>query len=134
MIVSGKVTSIVVDNRGSDYTIATAEITGGGGSGATTQPILSLLRGDLRTFYYTTAGEKIILNAAAGTIEYDTGKITLTNFKPLSVAANPYYANAVVVINCEAESERIYPTRNTIITLDQNDSLVVQIKVKEADR
>ena len=126
-IVNGKLSAITIDNRGSNYTRATISITGGEGSGATAVAVLQNRVGDLRTYYYQSNGEKVIVNNQAGTIDYDEGIVYLTNFKPTAIIANENYPNDTVTINISPFNETIYPLRNRILELDVNDSSSIQI-------
>jgi hypothetical protein len=126
-IVNGKLASITVDSRGSNYTRATVSITGGDGSGATAVAILQNRIGDLRTYYYQSNGEKVIVNPTAGTVNYEEGIVYLTNFTPLAIIENDNYPNDTVTINISPLNETIYPVRNRILELDENDSSSIQV-------
>lgn len=126
-IVNGRVVSIIVTNRGSDYTIANVELSGGNGREASASAVLTAKIGTVRTFYYKSNGEKIILNPNAGTIYYDTGKITLLNFAPIDIDSNQFYENGILTLNIKGNSQTIPPLRNRIVDIDPDDSLSVQI-------
>lgn len=128
-IVNGRVESIQVTNKGSTYTRAIVSITGGGGSQATATAILEARLGVLRTYYFRSTGEKIVVNDNAGTINYDTGEITLNNLLPISVALNDNYATQILTINAPSENDIINPFRNRIISIDENDNLAIQIEM-----
>jgi hypothetical protein len=74
-VVNGKVTSIEITNKGINYSRAVVTITDDGqvGTEATAKAVLQARNGILRTYYYDTLGNKIIVNDAAGTVDYDTG-------------------------------------------------------------
>jgi hypothetical protein len=127
-VVNGRVTSIAVTNRGSNYTAATVAITGGGaGSGASAQAILQVRNGTLRAYYLKTNGEKVIVDDAAGTIDYLTGKIILEDLNVLGITNNERYANTIFTVNIEPEKDTLYPKRNQIFVLDDADSAAIQI-------
>lgn len=128
-IVNGRVTSITITNRGINYTRATIAITGGEGAGATATAVLQNRTGDLRTFYYKTNGEKVIVNAAAGSIDYDKGIVRINGFMPTALVANANYPNDTLTINIKPLSETIYPLRNRIMDLDDNDSSSIQVTI-----
>lgn len=129
-IVNGRVSSIEVTNRGTNYTRAIISIEGGGGSEATAAAILEARIGTLRTFYYKPNGEKVILNANAGTIDYSTGEIFLENFTPISLSPNDYYPNDTLTFNVPSQNEIIYPLRNRILSIDEGDSYAIQLSVE----
>ena len=125
-IVNGAVTTITVDQAGSDYTIANVSFTGDG-TGAAATAVLSGRNGVLRTFYYETNGSKIIINDTAGTIDYLNGIVKLNSFNPLSIEQNSNYANGVMTLNVEAAKQTIPPVRNNIIILDESDPLSISV-------
>jgi hypothetical protein len=127
-IVNGRVTAVNVTNRGSNYTTATVAITeGGAGAGASAQAILQVRNGTLRTYYLKTNGEKVIVNESAGTIDYLTGKIILNELQVLEIPDNARYDNTLFTLNIEPENDTIYPLRNQIFLLDDNDSGAIAI-------
>lgn len=126
-IINGKLSSISIDNRGSNYTRATISIIGGEGTGASAVAVLQNRVGDLRTYYYQSNGEKVIVNNKAGTIDYNEGIVYLTNFTPIAIISNENYPNDTVTLNISPLSETIYPLRNRILELDTNDSSSIQI-------
>ena len=128
-IVGGRVTSITVTNPGSNYTRAAIVFSGGGGSGASATSVLQSKTGRLRTYYNKTSGEKIIVNDNAGTINYDTGLITLTALKTEGTLANDLYDTNVLAFNIPIDREVIGPLRNRIITIDQNNPFSIQLQV-----
>lgn len=126
-IVNRKVNRIEITNAGSEYTRATVSITGGGGSEATAIAKLENRLGTLRTYYFRPNGEKVIVNNNAGTIDYDTGLITLNSLFATSVVENDFYDTNILTINAPTGSEIISPLRNRILTIDFNDSSAIQI-------
>lgn len=129
-IVNGRLSSIEVTNKGTNYTRAIVSIEGGGGTEASAAAILEARIGILRTFYYKSNGEKVILNANAGTIDYSTGEIFLENFNPVSLTANDYYPDDTLTFNVPSQSEIIYPLRNRILSIDEGDSYAIQLIVE----
>lgn len=128
-ISSGRISSIVITNKGTDYTRATVSISGGDGSGASAVARLQFKFGNLRTYYTKTNGEKVIVNANAGTVNYDTGFVELISLRTTGTVANPYYVNNFLTFNFPIDKEIITPLRNRIITVDQNDPTAIQIEV-----
>jgi len=131
-VINQKVVGIDIVNKGHDYTQATVAITGGGGTGASGIVTVDTNFANLRTYYYKSSGEKIIVNENIGTVDYFNGKITLDSFKAINVVPNQYYANNIVTFNALPENEIITPLRNRILTIDSNDakSIVLEL-VKE---
>lgn len=128
-IINGKVTEIVVDKKGFEYTRATAAITGGGGIGAAATVSIENNFAFLRTYYYKTNGEKVIVDPQAGTVDYVRGRIVLDSLYALNTVPNSFYANNVLAFNAVPSDEIITPLRNRILTLDPNDgkSIVIEL-------
>jgi hypothetical protein len=127
VIVNGKIDSIRMINKGSNYTRATVSITGGGGTEATATAVLEAKLGDIRTYYYKTNGEKVIVDSAAGSINYDTGVVSLTELETNDVIDNDFYDTHILTINVPSDKEIIFPMRNRILTIDENDASAIQI-------
>ena len=128
-IYGGRVTSIDLTNKGTNYTRATVSLSGDTGSGAKVIPILQTRIGKLRTYYLKENGEKVFLNLNAGTIDYETGTIVLQSLNPLAVTSNDYYETNVLTINIPVDKEIITSIRNKIIDIDMDDPLAIQIQV-----
>jgi len=129
-IVNGRVNSIIVTNRGSDYTIATITLTGDG-QGAEALAVLSAKIGTLRSYYFKENGEKIILESELGDIDYENGVLNLFNFSPISITENQFYSNGILTFNIQTDFQTIEPLRNRIIDLDVTDPLSIQLTTKE---
>jgi hypothetical protein len=127
VIVNGKIDSIRMITKGSNYTRATVSITDGGGTEATATAVLEAKLGELRTYYYKTNGEKVIVDSAAGTINYDTGVVSLTELQTTDIIANDFYDTNILTINVPSDKEIIFPMRNRILTIDENDASAIQI-------
>jgi len=134
IIVNGRVSSIVQDTPGINYTICEVNLISqdGNGFGAQATAILSSQHGTLETFYFSNAGEKIIINSNAGTVDYLNGIVTLTNFDPISITKNESYPDGVMTINFKPDVTVIGPNQNRIMTLDANDptSIVVNMQAE----
>ena len=126
-VVGGQINKITVINRGSDYTIAYVTITGGGGTGGVAQITIQSRIGTLRSFYYSTTGEKIILNPSIGTIDYIAGIVTLTPITISNVPTNDRYDGDIITFNADPYEGIILPARNKILTIDENDPTSIQI-------
>lgn len=125
-VVNGKVESINIIDRGVNYTQASVAITGVGSEASATVR-LEARYGKLRAYYFKSNGEKVIVNNNIGTVDYDKGKVTLTNFVPLSVISNSFYDRNTLTMNVLPNSDIIYPSRNRILTLDPNNAKSITI-------
>jgi hypothetical protein len=126
-IVNGRVDSITVVNRGSGYTRALATITGGNGYGATATVVLDSKYGTLRTIYYDEFVQRQVVKENAGTINYDTGLVTIDNIRILSVAAS----DNMVRLTIESERGILNSAKNTIITIDDTDPNAISTELTE---
>ena len=116
-IVNGSIQSIEVTNRGIDYSRAIITITGGGGYGATATAVIDARTGVLRTIYYDTNAERQIVDSTAGTIDYDTGVITINDINVRSINTD----DELIRLSIESEKGIIQSVRNTILTIDEDD-------------
>ena len=120
-IVNGRIQSIEVTNRGIDYTRATVTISGGGGYGATAEAVIDARTGELRTVYYDNNAQRQIVDATAGTINYDSGIVTINDIYIKSVSSTDGY----IRLSVESEKGIISTTKNTIVTLDIDDPTAI---------
>ena len=116
-IVNGSIQSIEVSNRGIDYSRAIITITGGGGYGATATAVIDARTGILRTIYYDTNAERQIVDSTAGTIDYDTGIVTINDINVRSINTD----DELIRLSIESEKGIIQSVRNTILTIDEDD-------------
>jgi len=121
VIVNGRIQKILVTNRGIEYTQATVSITGGNGYGAEALVVVDAKVGVLRTIYYDSLAQRQIINANAGTIEYDNGIVNINDIRFLSVSSS----DNLVQLTIEAEKGIIQSIRNTILTIDQDDPISI---------
>jgi len=129
-IVNRRVVEIIVTNKGYNYTRATVSIQGDG-VGATAFARVENNYGTLRTFYFKSNGEKVIVNENAGTIDYLNGIIELTSLFTNSVVLNQYYDENVLTVNAVAADEIIYPSRSRIFAIDMNNPQSIQLEIVE---
>lgn len=120
-VANGGVFKIEMINKGSDYTKATVSIVGGG-TGATAKARLENNFGTIRSFYFNTNGEKVILNANIGTINYTTGVISINSFRTAGTVENDFYGENILTFYAPVENEIILPLKNRILTIDEGDS------------
>lgn len=124
-IVNGKVTSVTITNRGINYSKAVITFTGGNGYGASAIAVLDGRFGTLRTVYFNELAERQVINSNAGTIDYDTGEVTINDLRVLSVLTS----DGDIRLSIESEEGIISSIRNTIITIDQTDSTSVSTDI-----
>jgi hypothetical protein len=120
-IVNGRVQSIEVTNRGIDYTRATITISGGSGYGATAEAVIDARTGELRTVYYDNNAQRQIVDATAGTIDYDAGIVTINDIYIKSVSST----DGNIRLSVESEQGIIGTTKGTIVTLDIDDPTAI---------
>jgi len=118
VVVNGKIQSIEITNRGINYTRAIVSISGGNGYGSSAVAVLDGRFGYLRTIYYDDNAEKQTINEQIGTINYNTGSITINDIRVISVIPS----DGLIRLTIESEKGIVKPTKNTIITLDENDT------------
>jgi hypothetical protein len=128
-VAGGRVTDIEISNSGTDYSYAIVSLDGGDGYGAIAIPVLDSDVGYLRSYYYKSTGEKVVVNSNAGSINYLTGQIILNSLRAYSVEENAFYDQDYLTFNIMAENDIIEPLRNRILTIDQEDPKSIQINV-----
>jgi hypothetical protein len=128
VLAAGRVNSIVVTNPGYNYTEAYVVITpqDGDTSGALAYaaPVLEGVEGTLRTYFYQN-NIKTILDSNAGTIDYSTGRVTLTDFSPLTIN-NDLGRFTISVV---PDSTIVSSTYNKIIAVDNFDPEAITVNV-----
>jgi hypothetical protein len=128
-IVNGRIAKVEITNPGINYTRAFVTVTDESGFGAILNAKLRSTVGTLRTYYYKTNGEKIIVNDSAGTIDYATGKITLDSINVVSMPSNDFYDQDVLTVNVIPEQGVIEPLRNRILAIDTNNIQAIQLEL-----
>ena len=125
----GKIDSIKVVTSGNNYTSAIATITPASydttGQGAAAVVNLTGRYGTLRTYYNNTQNVKTIYNTNAGTIEYNSGIVTLNSFNPIEVD-NPL---GQFTVSVNPTSTIISYSYNRLLTLDPYDPNAVTVTV-----
>lgn len=127
-VVNGRVVSVNITNRGSNYTQAVVSIVGVG-TEATATPRLQSRFGTLRSYYYKSNGEKVIVSDDVGSIDYDKGKITIRDMIPLALVKNAYYDSNILSVDVLPNDDMIYPLRNRILSIDTNNSRSISIEM-----
>ena len=124
-IVNGRVTSVTITNRGVNYSKAVVSFSGGNGYGASAIVVLDGKFGTLRTVYFDALAQRQTINPTAGTVDYDTGEVIITDIKILTVSTS----DGDIRVNIESEDGIITSLRNTILTIDQTDSTSVATEI-----
>jgi len=126
---TGRITSIVIDSGGNGYTSALVVITAADGdtSGKNGAAVANLSGryGTLRTYYNNTSQVKTVINSNIGTVDYQTGTITLNSFAPYDVA-DPLGQFSIIVT---PSSSIISSSYNKIITIDPFDTQSITVNV-----
>jgi hypothetical protein len=113
VVLNGSVVAINVTNPGINYTSATVTISGDGMS-ATAIPVIQNKLGYVRTVYYNEKSEPQIINANAGTIYYDEGRLELNELDILSLTGD----FEELWFDAFAKDTIISSKRNTIVLID----------------
>ena len=128
--VDNTIKGIIVSNKGSGYTSAFINIINDSndtsGQLASAVPILEGRYGTLRTYYNdTNSSVKVILNDNVGTIDYQTGLLTLTDFNPTDV--DDPLGQLTITVN--PSTTMIGTAYNKILTIDPYDPNSVTVNV-----
>jgi hypothetical protein len=131
VIVNGKITEIVVDNPGINYTTAVAYVIYQEEVDTTSTFNVSIQGryGILRSYYFDDLNIKTTLNTEAGTIDYTLGKVYLNQFDPVSIN-DPLKIFRVVA---KPQSNNFESARSRIITIDDTDTGSINITMKTVD-
>lgn len=127
-VAGGRIVEITVTNKGINYTRATVSISGVGSEASATAKLQSKF-GEIRSFYVQSNGEKVIVNAKAGTINYEDGIIELNSLLTTGAVVNDFYDTNILTFDLPIEKEVIFPLRNRIIDIDENDARAIQLTI-----
>jgi len=128
VITNGKITSVVLDHAGAEYTTAAVkayDINGVELSSVVLQAVIQNTVGQLRSYYFDDNEIKTILQENAATVDYAAGTITLTNFAPLDIKNS----QKVLKFFAVPENNLFSSTRSSIITIDQDDAAAITVNV-----
>lgn len=131
VIVNGKLKSILVDDPGVDYTNANAYLYYNGELDSTVNLSVFVQNryGVLRSYYFDNNNVKRTLDANAGSIDYELGKITLNGFKPVNIED----ASKILKITARPYSNNFESARQRIITIDDEDVVSINVTVKPVE-
>lgn len=127
VVVNGKITKVIVDDPGVDYKSATAvvyyqeEID----ATATFNVFVQSRFGIIRSYYFNNNNIKTIIDGAAGTVDYEIGKLVLNGFKPVGIADS----SRTLKIVARPENHNFESSRSKIITIDDEASNSINIEV-----
>jgi hypothetical protein len=85
-------------------------------------------KGNIRLYKYNTLSEKVFVyydNTSIGTIDYGTGILKFSNFRPLS-----FINDSNIKLNVSLQHKDIFANRSNILTIDKNDSSAMILSVK----
>jgi hypothetical protein len=128
-VINGRIVKVNITNPGINYTRAIVNVTDGTGSEAVLTARLRSDYGTLRTYYFQPDGQKIFVNNEAGTVNYLTGRVTLTSLNLLSVTRNPFYDQNILTFNVVPELSVIPPLRNRLLAIDTNNIQAIQLQM-----
>jgi hypothetical protein len=131
IIVNGKVTSVVVDNPGVNYTTATAYLYYQEKIDTTASFSVNVQGryGILRSYYFDNNNIKTVMDAEAGTIDYQLGKLVLDQFNPIDVLDN----SKILRVTARPATTNFESARSRIITIDDEDSVSINITVNPVE-
>lgn len=86
-------------------------------------------KGKLRLYYFDSENNKVYYNNDLGTVDYDTGKLVIRQFKPISI--DNITEIKINVVPAEADVEI---NRNIILTMDTNDLSAVSLSMNDITR
>jgi hypothetical protein len=126
---TGHIKEIVVSNAGTGYTSAIVVITPAFGdyTGQAGSAVANLegRYGTLRTYYNNTDNVKTVFNNNVGTIDYETGVVTLKSFSPIGID-DPL---GQLTVTASATTTILSSSYNKIITVDPFDSNAIIVNV-----
>ena len=76
--------------------------------------------GIVRAYFLDADGNKNLITSNSGTIDYDTGTVTLTSFLPSSIL------NSILSVRVDTVKKDIIPTLTEIIIIGSKTILVVK--------
>lgn len=129
IIVNGRIVKVNVTNAGINYSRAFVTINDEQGTGAILNVQLKSTLGSLRTYYYKSNGQKVIVDENAGSINYVTGRVEINTLNVFSMPSNDFYDQDVLTVNVVPEQGVIDPLRNRILAIDTNNIQTIQLEM-----
>lgn len=121
IVTNGKIEEIKILTPGLDYSYANITLSGGGGYSFEGEAVIDNKIGILRTVYYNSAGERKVVDSNTGTINYDKGTVIITDILINSVNTS----DGKIKINCPINTGIITSNKNSILTIDENDTYAI---------
>lgn len=132
IMTNGKITSVVVDSAGSEYTTAVIKAYDPDGNEITSvvlRPVIENTTGKLRSYYFDSNNIKVVYSNDAGTVDYINGVITLTNFNPINIQDDL----KILKFFATPQNSLFSSSKNSIITLDTDNQGAVSIEVVKVE-
>lgn len=131
IVVNGRITQIVVDDPGTNYTTATAFVTYQDEIDATSTFKVNIQNryGTLRSYYFDNNNIKTVMTAEAGTIDYTLGKLVLSEFDPVSIA-DPL---KILRFAAKPATNNFESSKDKIFTIDEDDAGSININMFAID-
>ena len=85
--------------------------------------------GKIRMWKTGISGEKVLVyyeETSVGTINYNTGKITLKEFRPIT-----FSNNTNIKLNVKLRDSNVFANRSRILTLDRDDPESVILSIED---
>lgn len=135
-ITNGSITSVTVTDSGIDY--STAKITAYDRDGNELTdivliPVFENSNGSLRAFYFDDNQNKTYYNwnsgSTVGSIDYSTGKITLSNFDPVDIIPiDPTdIISKTLKFYASPKDTLLFSNKNSILTVDTDDTSSITV-------
>lgn len=77
--------------------------------------------GNIRTYRFNEAKQKTIINATAGTVNYETGAVTIDAFRPSA------FAGIEISVSVTPTNLDVVPVREQILIMNQNDATITLV-------
>ncbi len=131
IIVNGKITSVLVEDAGVNYSAATAYLYYDGELDTTAKFNVSVQSryGIIRSYYFDNNNIKRVQDGNAGSIDYQLGKIILNSFSPIDIQDE----TKTLKITAKPFSNNFESARQRIITIDAEDTSSINITVTSVE-
>ena len=77
---------------------------------------------------YDDNAQRQVVNSNAGEIHYDTGIVIINDINILSVSSN----DNLIRMSFESDESFVGSSKNTIITIDENDPTAIVVELEKA--
>ena len=125
----GQISKINITSSGNNYTSAAITITNASGdtSGrfALALPVINSQYGTLRSYYFDSKNNKVILNENVGTVDYENGVVTLNSINPVDIDSTI----GELRISANPKSSVISSSYDRILSFDTGDLSAININL-----